>query len=526
MTATPTPAALPADTVAPLLDRTIGDQLRLQADAIGERPAVMGASGTEEVVVHRLTYRGLLTASLAAAAGIARHAAPGSRVGVWAANSVQWVILEYASALAGTILVPLNTAWTDEEVRYALALTTPAMLFAASDGRGTDLVARARRLAGSGCVVADLDDLAIDCAAVDFIAPPVSPDDPFLIQFTSGTTGRPKGATLSHRTALNAGNIRALTLGATDTGVWANPIPLHHVGGAVIIVAAALCSGGSYVAIPRFEPRRQVAVLRAVGATHTGGVPTMFHALLDTPGFDESLAALHWVGLGGTNVPPSLVEQITAHGPRVSLAYAQSECPMVTQSDLAGDAEHVATTVGVPVPHTELRIVDPGGQVVSRGAIGEVCVRSPLTMAGYWNQPDASAEVFDSDGFLHTGDLGSIDDIGVLRIHGRSREVIIRGGENIYPAEIEEVIIDHRAVDIVAVVATPSPRWGEEVAAVVKLRTHEHATAEELEAFAAERLAHFKIPRHWRFVDDLPLTASGKVRKVELPVLFCTEEPS
>jgi fatty-acyl-CoA synthase len=190
---------------------------------------------------------------------------------------------------------------------------------------------------------------------------------------------------------------------------------------------------------------------------------------------------------------------------------------MVTQSDPAGDATHVTSTVGVPVPHTELRIVGTDGRIASCGEVGEVCVRSPLTMLGYWDMPGATSDVFDADGFLHTGDLGSIDDDGVVRIHGRAREVIIRGGENVYPIEVEDVLLRHLAVAAVAVVAAPSERWGEEVAAVVKLVAPGAATADELMHHTAKALAHFKVPRHWRFIDAFPMTASGKIRKVELP---------
>lgn len=525
MTLVRVPAVLGPDTSMPLLVRSVGDQLRLQAGTVGQAPAVMWTHGNH---LAALTYRELLTAGQVAAATIARYAQPGQRVCVWAANCVQWVILEYASALAGTILAPLNTAWTDDEVCHALQLTTPAMLFAGLDNRGADLRERAAHLAAdtTDCHPVDLQNVAIRPDPAPFDAPTVSPHDPFLIQFTSGTTGRAKGATLSHRAALNAGHIRALTFDAGTDDVWVNPIPLHHVGGSVIIVLAALCSGGCYVAAPRFDPSAQVALMTATRATHIGGVPTMFYALLDTPGFADVLATLRSVGLGGSSVPPSMVERLANHGPRVSLAYAQSECPMVTQSDPTGDSQHVATTVGMPVPHTELRILAPDGHIVVRGEVGEVCVRSPLTMTGYWDRPEATAEVFDADGFLHTGDLGSIDADGVVRIHGRARELIIRGGENIYPGEIEDVLMGHPAVAAAAVLATPSQRWGEEVAAVVKPAASGAVTADELQAYARKRLAHFKIPRRWRFVDDLPLTASGKVRKVDLPALFTTEDGS
>lgn len=489
----------------------------------------MWPSPSEDSAVESLSYRELLTAAEAVAAQIVGHAGPRDRIAVWAANSPEWVVVEYACALAGTVLSSLNPAWTDAEVIQALTLTTPRILFAGIDTRGTDLTERAREIAGDvhDCSPVDLATISLRTEPVTFQRPAVRPGDPFIIQFTSGTTGRPKGAVLSHRSVLNAGNIRARSVHADETDVWLNPVPLHHMSGAVVIVTSALSTGGCYVVMSRFDPARQVALMRATGATRMGGVPTMFYALLETPGGRAAMAAVKSVGLGGAMVPPSLVEQLQDHGATVSLAYAQSECPMVTQSAPAADALHVATTVGVPVPHTELRIRAADGSVLGRDQVGEVCVRSPLTMLGYWNMPEATAEALDAGGFLHTGDLGSIDEDGVLRIKGRAREVIIRGGENIYPTEIENVLQRHPAVEAVAVVGVPSRRWGQEVGAVVQLKDAGHATDEDLTRHAAESLAHFKIPRHWRFTDTMPETASGKIRKTELSSLFHdSESPS
>jgi fatty-acyl-CoA synthase len=516
-------AELPPDARQPLLGISIGARLREQAEKFAERPALVWV-GTDGKSLKTLTYRELRGAAEAAARELALHAEPGDRIAVWAANSPEWVILECACAIAGAVLTPFNTAWTDDEMMHALTLTSPRALYAGPDNRGVELRDRAARLAGriAGCSPLELASLRSAAGRGSAAARPVAPDDPFLIQFTSGTTGRAKGATLSHRAALNGGYIRARICGADETDVWVNPVPLHHIGGSCVILLAALSTGGCYAVMPRFEPRAMVELMRATGATRIGGVPTMLYALLDVPGIEAALAPVRTVGLGGTSVPPSLVERLQGYGATVSVAYAQSECPMITNSDPAMDAIGVATTVGVPAPHTELRIVADDGKIVARGAVGEVCVRSPLTMSGYYDMPDATRQVFDADGFLHTGDLGSIDAGGVVRIHGRAREVIIRGGENVYPIEVEDVLLRHPAVDAVAVLALPSERWGEEVAAVVRLSRAGAATAEQLTEHAARSLAHFKVPRHWRFVEALPTTASGKIRKVELPALFAS----
>ncbi len=516
----------PAPLDVSLLDMAVGDRLREQSARLPEQPALRWAADPNDPgSLVTLTYRELLVLSEDLAVEILQTAVPGDRVAVWGANTAAWVLVECACALSGTVLTGFNTAWTDHEVQQALELTAPRLVFAGADNRGMDLRARAAALVETpGSRVVDLEAVALDPAVVSRVLdvrPTVGADDPFLIQFTSGTTGRAKGATLSNRAALNAGWLRAQTFGADESDVWVNPVPLHHIGGSCIILLAALSSGGTYVVQERFDPAAMVGLMRATGATRTGGVPTMLYALLEVPGADEAISSVQSVGLGGTSVPPSLVERIQRdHGATVSVAYAQSECPMITSTLPDANPTAVATTVGVPVPHTELRILRTDGTEADADEVGEVVVRSPITMSGYWEMPEATADVFDEAGFLHTGDLGTVDGDGVVRIHGRAREVIIRGGENIYPIEVEDVLLRHPAVDSVAVVATPSERWGEEVGAVVRLVPGQGAHSDDLEAHATSSLAHFKVPRHWRFVDQMPLTASGKIRKVELSDLF------
>jgi fatty-acyl-CoA synthase len=520
-------ADLLADVSAPPLPMTIGERLRENAQRFGDRPALHWAAddaGSDEALT-TLTYAGLLRVASAAAAQLRQHADPGDRIAVWGANSPSWVVLECACALAGTVITPLNTAWADDEVRHALRLTTPKLLLAGEDTRGIDLQERATALAAEvDCSTRPLASIGVDPVAVDPVdvaSPGITQAAPFLIQFTSGTTGNAKGATLSHRAVLNSGHLRASTFGADEFDVWVNPVPLHHMGGSCVVVMAALSSGGSYVVMPRFDPALMVRMMRIAGATRIGGVPTMLYALLDVPGAEEAVSTVKAIGLGGTSVPPSLVERIQHDfGATVSVAYAQSECPMITSTTPETDAESVATTVGVPSPNTALKIVGEDGGVLARGEIGEVCVRSPLTMIGYWDSPDATAGAFDDDGYLRTGDLGSIDVDGVVRIHGRAREVIIRGGENIYPIEVEDVLVRHPLVAAVAVIGLPSERWGEEVGAVVQLAPGALVEGSALEEHAAGGLARFKVPRHWRFVEAFPMTAAGKIRKVELPRLF------
>jgi fatty-acyl-CoA synthase len=263
------------------------------------------------------------------------------------------------------------------------------------------------------------------------------------------------------------------------------------------------------------------------GATRTGGVPTMLLALLEHPDWAPGSIALRTIGSGGAQVPPSLIERLMREfGCPVLVAYAQSECPMITSCVPADPTAELATTVGRPLPHVELKVVDPRtGETVAMGAMGEICVRGPIVMDGYFRMPEASAATIDAEGFLHTGDLGSLDADGYVRISGRAREVIIRGGENIYPAEVEDALLAHPAIAAAAVVGAPDERWGQVVCAAVQLKAGaEPPTPEALEAHAALRLAHFKVPRRWRFVDAFPLTPSAKIRKVDVETMFLEED--
>jgi fatty-acyl-CoA synthase len=258
------------------------------------------------------------------------------------------------------------------------------------------------------------------------------------------------------------------------------------------------------------------------GATRIGGVPTMIYALLEQPGWVEAARDLRSVGSGGAQVPRPLIEQLMRdHGVTVLVAFAQSECPMISATLPGEDPKLAAETVGRPIAHTEVKICDPQtGATLRIGEVGEICVRGPVVMDGYFRMPEATAATIDAEGFLHTGDLASLDAAGYIRIHGRARDVIIRGGENIYSAEVEDCLLTHPDVYAVAVVAVPDHRWGQVVGAAVQLRPGGTATGEELEAHAAERIAHFKVPRRWRFVESFPLTPSGKIRKVEVETLF------
>ena len=497
----------------------MADALRRAAARFPERPALAWAEGEG---VARMDYAGLLAEAERVACWLLERAAPGDRVAIWSRNSLEWVLAEYGCALAGLTIAAWNPAWTDFECGHARDLTTPAVVLAGHDTRGVPLVDRARAMAPADNVF-PLEDLrSLIAAAAPRPLPAPAASDLFLIQFTSGTTGRSKGAALSNRAALNSAGLRVWAAGADETDVWVNPIPLNHVGGAVSMVLSAVMTGSCYVVMNRFEAGEQLRMLKLCGGTRTGGVPTMMLALLEHPTWTPGSIRMRTIGSGGTQVPRPLIERpMEAFGAPLLSVYGQSECPAISLTTPQDDAATLAETVGRPSPHTELKICDLSTRrTLEVGEVGEICVRSPFIMEGYFRAPEATAATIDADGFLHTGDLGSLDARGYLHIHGRAREVIIRGGENIYPAEIEDALMSHPGVRSIAVVGVPDERWGQQVAAAVQAHEGEPPTAEALEAFAATRLAHFKVPRRWMFVDAFPMTPSGKVRKVEVEKLF------
>jgi fatty-acyl-CoA synthase len=501
-----------------LLSDSIGELLRRHARERGGRTALFWPAGDG---VETMTYAELLGHAERLGAWILEHAQPGDRIAVWSGNNLPYVLVEYGCALAGCVLASFNGAWTDFEARHAIDLITPAVVFAGPDLRGVRLQERARELATNSLVVdlADVMDLAPKAPRT---LPPIDTSAPFLIQFTSGTTGRAKGAVLSHRAALNGAYIRPCLDGSTEEDVWLNPVPMHHIGGAIVVVLGALSVGGSCSVLQRFDPDQLVALMRPTRATRMGGVPTMWHTMLSRPDLPKGDLSLKVITLGGAFVPATLVRKVLEEtGAKCVVNFGQSEASFITGTLFDDSPELIATTVGRPLPHCEVKIVDPvTRETLGLDAVGEVAVRSPLVMDGYFNQPEATAQTIDAEGFLYTGDLGCMDADGVVRLRGRARELIIRGGENVYPTEVEDALLEHPAVDSIAVVGVDDEKWGQQVAAVVKLKAGAQAEPGELEAFAAKRVSHFKVPRLWTFVDGFPMTASGKIKKTDLPKLF------
>ncbi|MFF0014953.1 class I adenylate-forming enzyme family protein [Streptomyces sp. NPDC005374] len=498
---------------------SVGELLLRNADRYPDRPAIQVASDSG---LESLSWGELADRSRGAAHQLLRLVAPGATVGVWAANSVAWVVAEYTCALAGVVLVPLNTSLADAEVGDQLHRADVRLVLAAEDHRGRPLLDRARKIAKGlprAPLVLSLTEWE-ERGTVTGSLPRVSADAPFLIQYTSGTTGRPKGAVLSHFACVNTarfGMDRQRT--GADHEVMCSLLPLHHVGASVCGVLVAASRGATLVTAPRFDVGRLLGLIESTGTTILGVVPTMVADLLAHPELgNRDLSALRVVMGGGATVSPGIVRDFQrALGVEFVVGYGQSESPQACSTEIGDSDEDKALTLGRPSPHREVRIVRLGTpETAALGEPGELWIRSPLNMTRYHDMPEETSAVLDAEGWLHTGDLCSMDGRGLITFQGRMREVIIRGGENVYPREVEEVLETHPAVAAAVVLGLPDARLGETVAACVQLRPHADPDPEGLRAYVAERLASFKVPRTWRFVSEFPLTGSGKVRRAEL----------
>jgi fatty-acyl-CoA synthase len=506
-----------ADRRLALPSSSIGDILRDHGIRFGDRPALHWWDGA---ALRAMSYRELAAAANNVAGWLAQRCRPGERVALWAGNCVEWVLLQHGSGLAGSILTPFNTGWTDAEARHALELTSPTIAFVGNDHAGRAL---GERLAGlANCEVLPLAKVAEIAREPNYTAlPDLTLASPYLIQFTSGTTGRAKGALLSQGAMLLGGWLRPRCEGADETDVWLNGLPYHHVGGTSTVILGALSLGASFVVMERFDREMIVELMAMLPPARMGGVPTMWADILNAPNL-AGATRVKTITTGGASVPAELLKRVRERfGAHCAIGYGQSECPIISAT-MPGDPDWaICESIGRPLPHVELKIADPeSGATLGIGQVGEIRVKGPTVMDGYWNDPAATAGAFDAQGYLCTGDLASMDAKGFCRFHGRSREVIIRGGENVYPAEIENILAEHPDVARAAAVPIEHPRLGHVVGAVIQLREGARADAEGLHDFLETRLARFKLPEHWRFVPAMPMTASGKVRKVDLAGMF------
>ncbi|MEU8587536.1 AMP-binding protein [Streptomyces sp. NPDC048664] len=514
-----------------LLEDTIGADLARAVAAWPDREALVEvASG------RRWTY-GAFAADVdrLAYALLASGVAKGDRVGIWAVNCAEWVLVQYATARIGAIMVTINPAYRTHEVEYVLNQAGVSLLFASLGHKGSDyraMVAGVRSACPELRETVHFGDPSWDALLrrgaperreeLAARAAELSCDDPVNIQYTSGTTGFPKGATLSHRNILNNGYFVGESIAYTERDRVCVPVPFYHCFGMVMGNLAATSHGACVVVpAPSFDPRATLEAVRQERCTSLYGVPTMFIAELNLPDFAAyDLSSLRTGIMAGSPCPVEVMKRVVAemHMEEVSICYGMTETsPVSLQTRRDDDLEHRTGTVGRVLPHIEVKVADAAGATLPRGTAGELCTRGYSVMLGYWEEPERTAEAVDADGWMHTGDLAVMREDGYVEIVGRIKDMIIRGGENIYPREIEEFLHAHPKVADVQVVGVPHARYGEEVlACVIPREPADPPTLEELRAFCADRLAHYKIPSRLSVLDAFPMTVSGKVRKVEL----------
>ncbi|MGK5557831.1 AMP-binding protein [Actinomadura kijaniata] len=516
----------PADTSRPVLETTPGDVLRRAAanapDRIALAEVAPGALTGDGRTDRTWTYRELLDQAHRAATWLSARFAPGEHVAVWAPNVPEWVILQYGAAMAGLVLVTANPALREPELEYLLAQSRSAGVAYVDAFRGTDMAGTVERIAARTPALREripLRDWAAGIAAVEpGPLPDVAPGGAAQVQYTSGTTGRPKGALLHHRGLVTNAFLVADRAGFPTGGTWVTALPLFHTAGCGLSVLGTAVSEGTLVLAQSFHPELVLRALQDRRGQLFGGVPAMLAAMLAHPDFDAfDLSALRLVMSGGDTVPPALVAEAERRfGARFSTVYGQTELsPVIAQTSPDDAPEDRAGTTGRPLPRVEVKIVDPAtGETTPPGTPGEVCARGHQVMLGYLDLPEATAATIDPDGWLRTGDLGALDGRGYLTITGRRTDMIIRGGENIYPREVEEALSRHPGVAAVAVLGVPDPAWGEQVAAVVVPADPDRPpTAAELRDHVRARLAPHKTPRVWRLAGELPANAMGKIQK-------------
>lgn len=514
----------------PLLGQTIGQNLHETVQKLGDREALVVCWQK-----FRATYRQLWELTALAARGLlSMGVAPGDRVGIWSTNRYEWVVIQYATARLGVILVNINPAYQASEAEYVLKQSGVRVLLHGPGFRQNSYAAMLESIRPNCPALQHLVALDSDWDKLLEVGRKVSQadlerreaslqcDDPINIQYTSGTTGFPKGATLTHHNILNNGYFTGLGLGFTAADRLCIPVPFYHCFG--MVLSNLVCtSHGACMVVPSesFHARATLDAVQAERCTALHGVPTMFRTVLDEPGFDRyDVSSLRTGIMAGAPCPIELMREVVTrlHMPQVAIGYGMTEtAPLSTLSALNDPLEQRVSTVGRVMPHVEVTIRDPGTRaVLPHGEVGEFCTRGYGVMPGYWQDSSATSAAIDAAGWMHSGDLAVMSADGYVNIVGRLKDMIIRGGENIYPREIEAVLHSHPDVNEVQVIGVPSRKYGEEVMAWVRRRQESTLCQEELTRYCRERLAHFKVPKYWRFVETFPMTVTGKIQKYKL----------
>jgi fatty-acyl-CoA synthase len=515
----------------PLLGETIGQNLRRVASVCPHREVLVDVPSGR-----RWTYaafdedvstlaRGLL------AAGISK----GDRVGIWSPNNPEWVLLQYATAEIGAILVNINPAYRTHEVAFALRQSGVKLLISApayktSDYRGMIEEIHVEVPALQRVIYLGTDEwealfvagAALDPSRLDERMATLSPDDPINIQYTSGTTGFPKGATLSHHNILNNGFFIGELCRYSEIDRVCIPVPFYHCFG-MVLGNLAITTHGACIVIPApaFDPKATLDAVQAERCTSLYGVPTMFIAELGLPEFSEyDLTSLRTGIMAGSPCPVEIMKRVVVemHMHEVTICYGMTETsPVSAQTRYDEELDRRVATVGRVHPHLEVKIVDPStGLTVPRGVPGELCTRGYSVMLGYWEEPERTAEVIDAARWMHTGDLATMDEAGYVNIVGRIKDMVIRGGENLYPREIEEFLYGHPDIEDVQVIGVPDAKYGEELCAWVRPRAGSDLTEDAVRSFCEGRLSRHKIPKYVRFTESFPMTITGKIQKFKM----------
>lgn len=521
----------------PLKGETIGNNLRATIEKYGECEALVVVSQD-----YRATYQELWIQVEEVAKGLLAYGIKkGDRVGIWSPNRFEWVLVQFATARIGAIMVNINPAYKGSALKYALEQSQITLLIAANYFRKTDYVEILNHVRPECKFPKRTVIIEKDWEKMIFAGKKISDDvlaereselqfdDPINIQYTSGTTGSPKGATLSHHNILNNGFFIGERLYYTEKDRVCIPVPFYHCFG-MVLANMACVTHGSCMVIPGevFDPDQVMKTVQSEKCTSLYGVPTMFIAELEHPNFSNyDFSSLRTGIMAGSPCPIDTMKQVLTkmNMTEVTVCYGMTETsPVSTQSDCNDPIQKRVSTVGKVHPHIEIKIINPeNGHIVAHGEKGEICTRGYSVMSGYWNMPEETAKVLDKNGWMHTGDLGVMDDEGYVKIVGRIKDTIIRGGENIAPREVEEFLIQHEAIADVQVIGVPDLRYGEEVMAWVKLRDGFEVSPEELREYCKGQISTFKIPKYWKFTDEFPMTVSGKIRKIEMREVSITE---
>ncbi|MET4165745.1 MULTISPECIES: AMP-binding protein [Gordonia] len=515
----------PAVPSAGVRDITLPALLEECASAVPNRIALVDAV-TEKDERRTWTYAEMLDDTRRFARALLGDFASGDRVAIFAANSADWVIMQQAIAMAGMVVVAANPAYRRDELAYVLRQSGAVGVFFQQSYRGADLGAIV------SAAVAEVDTVRVtvpdrDWAAyaergnADLALPHVAPMDPVQIQYTSGTTGFPKGALLHHKGIVNEASFVFERAGMDDGGVCINAMPMYHIGGGAFTELGTMSARGTYVVLPGFDPASVLEAFETYRGTHGLLVPTMLIALLDHPDTaTRDLTSLQTILSGAATVPEALVRRVMdTWNCSFSILFGQTEMHgVISQTKVTDSTEDQATTVGQPLPELEIQLVDPiDGKVVAIGDQGEICCRGYQNMLGYFDMPEATAATIDADGWLHMGDLASMDERGFLKITGRLKEMIIRGGVNISPREIEDLLFEHPDIHDVTVIGVPDDYWGEQIGAVICAADQSaRPDPDVLKEWCRERISAHKVPSMWFFADSFPMTPTGKIQKFKI----------